>query len=351
MIKVIKEKDIKNLPLLATGFKIFNEDWSSNCGKYNYAGKNKTPINKIFEEQDDIVICRSGMHFCKRAIDCLNYYELLPNSKFAKVEAYGELVNSDDNDKTSCKIMKVVRVYEYNEFIDIIEQDLKQENFQRRSAVNSKGGRDLEACDFCTGDDIHSSTGIVQGFAVDNSSNVKNSKHIKESNAIRNCEWTWESSYISNSVEVDNCVNVENSKYIAHSSNVSNSKEIKNSDDVKGCIKVEMSDTVSSCINCRGIFMSYGLNNCRNMSESLFCFDLSNKELYLFNKKSTASRISEIRHKIINYGWTTNFGTKVHISIYEAWKIMPKGIEDYIRSLPEFDEEVWNKITERRREV
>ena len=34
-------------------------------------------------------------------------------------------------------------------------------------------------------------------------------------------------------------------------------------------------------------------------------------------------------------------------SVKEAWSDMPKAAEDYLRSLPEFDETVFNKVTGR----
>ena len=65
--------------------------------------------NTVFEE-DDAVICKKGMHFCKNPLDVLEYYPLVDEngqqSEFAEVEALDEPV-TNDNVKYCSKKLKI----------------------------------------------------------------------------------------------------------------------------------------------------------------------------------------------------------------------------------------------------
>lgn len=82
----------------------------------------------------------------------------------------------------------------------------------------------------------------------------------------------------------------------------------------------------------------------------------------LFNKPAAENRIEEVLDKIRGFGWTPRFANWYDIkgdkgwwvfcfpklktvSNEDAWAKIPAEMEEYIRSLPEFDEEVWQKLT------
>ena len=82
----------------------------------------------------------------------------------------------------------------------------------------------------------------------------------------------------------------------------------------------------------------------------------------LFNKKTTENRFIEIFNKLISFGWypkfTNAYDLKGNLEWYEtnipnivkvdnktAWSFMPKEMLEYIKSLPEFDKEVFDKVT------
>lgn len=109
------------------------------------------------------------------------------------------------------------------------------------------------------------------------------------------------------------------------------------------------------------------IDNCQGLYCSVMCHDKSGK-YYLFNRKSTESRVREVIAEIFNaaQGWYPRFNnagkllaaaggkwecvdpTKIITrSAKETYADMPKALEDYLRSLPEFDEKVFNKITGR----
>ncbi len=65
------------------GYKVFGPNWMCRGKKYACLGK--------FEEDVKLSLCNKGMHFCKKAIDCFNYYSFDPKNRVAEVIAYGEV--------------------------------------------------------------------------------------------------------------------------------------------------------------------------------------------------------------------------------------------------------------------
>lgn len=80
-----------------------------------------------------------------------------------------------------------------------------------------------------------------------------------------------------------------------------------------------------------------------------------------FNKKITEQRFIEIFRNLKSFNWYPKFNNaydlKGNLEWYEtnipdivkvpkevAWSFMPKEMLDYIKSLPEFDEKVFNKV-------
>lgn len=92
------------------GFKVFNPDWTCKDKKYGCLGR--------FEEDVTPSICNKGMHFCKRASDCFNYYSFDPNNKVAEVIAYGEV--SEEGDKCATNKLEVVREIPWSELLDLV---------------------------------------------------------------------------------------------------------------------------------------------------------------------------------------------------------------------------------------
>lgn len=70
------------------GYKAFNSDWT--CRGFQYE------VGKTYElgENETLKICKCGFHFCKNPIDVFGYYNDSENTKVAKVEAYGKIVQN-----------------------------------------------------------------------------------------------------------------------------------------------------------------------------------------------------------------------------------------------------------------
>ena len=96
------------------GFKVFNPDWTcspnGNTKQYTCPGK--------FEEDVIPVRCWYGMHFCKVAADCFNYYDFNPDNHVAEVAAYGEVV--DKGDKCATNKLEIIREIPWAELLEIV---------------------------------------------------------------------------------------------------------------------------------------------------------------------------------------------------------------------------------------
>lgn len=92
------------------GYKVFNGEWQCREKKYICPGK--------FEEDVKPMTCEQGMHFCKQAVDCFNYYEFDPNNKVAEVIAYGEV--AEDGDKCCTDKLEIVREIPWAEVLEIV---------------------------------------------------------------------------------------------------------------------------------------------------------------------------------------------------------------------------------------
>ena len=69
------------------GYKAFNSDMT--CRGFHYE------VGKTYEIDGEISLCNMGFHFCKSIADCFNYYNKT-DSRFAEVEAIGEIIEGDD---------------------------------------------------------------------------------------------------------------------------------------------------------------------------------------------------------------------------------------------------------------
>jgi len=114
-----------------------------------------------------------------------------------------------------------------------------------------------------------------------------------------------------------------------------------------------------------GVNWSFGLLDCLGIFKSLFCIGQSGKFL-IFNKQSTEKRIDEIFEVLYSKlnGWRPTYNnikalwfangsdwklTPVkdakELQKEEAWADMPTAAIEYVRSLPEFDADIFEKIT------
>ena len=92
------------------GYKVFNPDWTCRDKQYTCPG--------IFEEDVIPSVCREGMHFCKKAADCFNYYGFDTQNHVAEVIATGEI--AENGDKCSTNRLEIVREIPWAELLELV---------------------------------------------------------------------------------------------------------------------------------------------------------------------------------------------------------------------------------------
>ena len=284
----ISEKELNGAKPAAVGYKIFNNDFAAQNG-YDYKDENGNVIGTIHKVDGDIVESKWGLHFSEQPQDCFNFYAPLQWNKFAKVEAYGNIIRGEQ--KSVAQIIKIVETYSFDKFIRLIQKKIQSNGVNLSNGVNRSNGVNL-------------------------------SNGVNESNGVS----------LSNGVNESNGVNLSNGVNAGYGVNWS-----------------------------YGVDVSYGITKCEGISKSVFCYGKSGK-LMLFNKKCGEKRYNEIYTKLLSFNWAPKFNNaeelKKNLEWYEtyipgivsvpneiAWSFMPKKMLEYIKSLPEFNEKVFEKVT------
>lgn len=110
-----------------------------------------------------------------------------------------------------------------------------------------------------------------------------------------------------------------------------------------------------------GVNDSYGIRYCEAITHGLFCYKKESAKYVMFNKKTTKARFDEVYAHILSFGYAPNFdnfyelkGDKewwalcfpmlMKVDNKTAWSKMPQEMLDYIKSLPEYNEKIFEKI-------
>ena len=94
------------------GYKVFKPDWT--CRGFQYA------VGETFEEDVTPSCCNRGFHFCTELKDCFNYYSFDPNNKVAEIEALGEIDAEADGSKHCTNKIKIVREISWEEVLKMV---------------------------------------------------------------------------------------------------------------------------------------------------------------------------------------------------------------------------------------
>ena len=154
---------------------------------------------------------------------------------------------------------------------------------------------------------------------------------------------------------------------VSSSNGVRSSNGVSFSNGVRSSYGVSYSSGVSSSNGVsfsNGVRSSYGVRKCEGIKNCLFCVGVEGEKHYLFNKKVKAERFAEVWDKIQSFCWHPNFDNWYDIKGHKewwalcfpqlqsvdndiAWSKMPQEMREYIFSLPEFNQKVWDKLTEK----
>ena len=108
---------------------------------------------------------------------------------------------------------------------------------------------------------------------------------------------------------------------------------------------------------------SYAVYESEAVKNCLFCYGIECSKHKIFNKLVDENRYNEVHKRLLSFNyypkydnfydlkgdkewWSIAFPELMTVDNATAWGKMPKEMDEYIRSLPEFDEEIYKKITE-----
>ena len=298
---------IKDLTPVAEGYKIFNNDWTADQGKYDFkdpaTGKAVGTVHRV---GGIIVCCENGFHFCENPLDCLNYYPMMQWNKFAKVRGYGQIDRHNEDSKIAVEILEIVEALTWDDFLAVIKQ--------RSNTVTDTENK------ISGGYGIHGGYDIYGGFDI-----------------YGGCD-------------IYGVPNISGGRYISGGCNISG-----------GC-------DISGGENCMGAYDIMFCRNCQGCKSCICCLDYTGKNA-VFNQQVSEQRVNGIKNNIreLEGDWFPKFTNayEVYNANGQDWpstpapKIaakdrtyayadMPQELVDYIKSLPEFDANIWREITGRK---
>ena len=109
------------------GYKVFNPDWTCLGKKYTCPG--------TFEESGTLEVCGHGMHFCKQASDCFNYYLFTPKNHVAEVIARGTV--KEDGDMCCTDYLEIIREIPWAELLTIVNTGKNCTGYRNSGDFNS----------------------------------------------------------------------------------------------------------------------------------------------------------------------------------------------------------------------
>jgi len=201
----------------------------------------------------------------------------------------------------------------------------------------------------------------------ENKDGISNSDGIYYSRAISNSNGIYYSYGVADSRAISVSNGVADSRAISVSNGISNSNCISVSNGVADSRAIYFSDGIS---NSYGIYDSYGICGSEGVTNHIFCAN-KKKEYKLFKDIISESRFNEVMIKIneLNDGWfpKTNNAFELYVGSgkewskvdaskikstkniktqpINAWQDMPQATVDYIRSLDEYDADIFNAVT------
>ena len=205
------------------------------------------------------------------------------------------------------------------------------------------------------------------------SENILNSKEVNRSKEVGNSQYVFASKKINNgyliqsSREVIDSSLIFSSKKIKHSKKVYKSTDIVNSEEILYGTAIKESKNIvygeniekSYCVigskekPSAFITDSFFIANSSHLSRSLFCFDIEDKDLYMFNQKISEAEYVQYRQELLQlfegfcFDFLINLPTAGSFpvlpspkDITECFKKLPTGFMEWVKTLPGYNETI-----------
>ena len=201
--------------------------------------------------------------------------------------------------------------------------------------------------------DITRCKNVSNSKCIVTSNNIFLSEMVQASRDVENSEYIFNSQEVLNSKRVYKSNKVFNSDMIGKSEDVSDSKVVLHGENIKSsfCI-IGSEDSLSESIS-NGYFML----NVAKVNHGMFCYDLKQGEYLIFNKPVSQSEfeVYEKQLQTLISNWVPDllykWGEKKKIpdvpEIKDAKSVFqdcPEGLLDWVKTLPNYDENILNKI-------
>lgn len=267
------------------GYKVFNPDWTCRGKQYTCPGR--------FEEDVDVLVRKSGMHFCKKALDCFKCYAFDPNNKVAEVVAYGTV--AEERDTCCTDKLEIVREISWSEVLELV-------NLGKDNSGKGNSG------DYNSGDSNSGNSNSGNWNSGDRNSGDSNSGDWNSGN--------WNSGD-SNSGNWN----------LASSSN--------------GCF-----NTVSPKIYLFDKPSEWTLADWRNSTARFVLLGAPKRIVYIHYDDMTAEEHEAHPEAKTTGGYLKKLSAdEVNANMNSWWKNLPKDEQDAVKAIPNFDPEIFRKIT------
>lgn len=296
-------------------------------------------INK----KQPIVLAQCGFHFFE------TFFRLLQSISYNSEYVFAEVVSKSDNKDIQTRTgyyatrhIRIKKILSEDDIMKIIKKETGLDEFK----INSSAIRDSDK--MFDSHAIHSSKYITRSSAVYDSENITHGMAVKCCKQAVSSEAIYLSNKILDSQAINDSEAVSSSYAVYNSGSINDSYAIHNSHSIEHCCAVRSSWLV---IDSHTIDNSYVIRGCNALFNCLFCHAISGKSFYLFNKKTTQKRFEEIATKLHALIWypSTNSLIRDNIINYDRniniFKNMPNKFIKYVKSLKEYDQEIFNKIT------
>lgn len=94
------------------GYKVFDPDFTCHGFKFE--------LGKTYKHEGKIELCKSGFHFCKKAVDCFSYYSFVPDNIVCEIDAIGNVIESGEDSKCVTSEIHIVRRLSWCEVLEIV---------------------------------------------------------------------------------------------------------------------------------------------------------------------------------------------------------------------------------------
>ena len=278
-------------------YKILNHDYTCRGFKYEI-GKTyrlEDENGKLIEPE----LCDRGFHACAKLEQCFKYYSAAGWNHFVEVELSGK-IKGNEKDKYCSNIITIVK-----------EIELRDLSYNVRGASNVRGAHGVRGAH-----DVYGASSVHGAYNVSGASGVHGASHVS------------------------------GASYVHGASSVHGAADVHGAHDVYGAY-----DCMLIC-------------KCKAVTNCILCYDIESKANYVFNKKITEERIIKIKKDLAQFDYYPKFNNYFDLlkeksekdekvpsdlikskSIADAYADMPQDMIDYIKSMPEYDEKIFNKIT------